>query len=70
MLIYSAQTDGYSVRKPRKPFSTVLRGTITWRPQRRQRRRKSMPTRRISQRFSPQGCGFFILIICPTEKSI
>lgn len=59
-----------SYKNPRNPFSTVFLGIMIWCPHPRHFKRKSMPTRRISHLFSPQGCGFFIFICCPIEKSI
>ena len=51
-------------------FSALLRGSSTSWPQPRQRSRKSMPVLRTSQRFPPQGCGFFMTRISPRRTSI
>jgi len=40
-------------------FSALLLGSISSCPQPQQRSLMSMPTRRISHRTEPQGCGFF-----------
>ena len=47
-------------------FSNFARGPMTSRPQPRQRSLKSAPMRSTSQRFSPQGCCFFIVRMSPT----
>ena len=49
-----------------RQYSNFARGPMTSLPQPRQRSLKSAPMRSTSQRFSPQGCCFFIVRMSPT----
>ena len=51
-------------------FSTSFLGTMIWWSHPQQRIRKSIPTRKTSHSLLPHGCGFFMIILSPTSKSI
>lgn len=56
--------------KPLAFFSTSFLGTMIIWPQPVHFKRKSAPTRRISQSLLPQGCCFFNVTISPISKTI
>ena len=51
-------------------FSSFVRGIQIWALHVRQRIRKSIPARRISNSLLPQGCGFFSSTTSPIFSSI